>query len=192
MTKEQYIELLNERSGGEWHPNIIAAMVEKVLSNLFYSTFSTDPQKLIKYCTEFKVNVLSEDGLYYSVLPSPIVDVAGPTGGVRMIQPLRDENIDFRPVTISQWAIMKTLEVVKVQRAIRYMKIENQIRYRGRLIENLKQVRMFILVPFSQLDYEAELNIPAGVEVELTKNVLQLLQNKPIDDIINDANEKTK
>lgn len=194
MTKEQLIELVNERVERRWHPDYVAAMLSRVHAQMIYEVFRLDPQMMIKYCKRYEVPVQENDGEYFSVIPANLIDVAGPTGGVRLIQTEKGDGVDFRPVTPYQWSMIKDLEVTKVSEAIRYWRAATNVVYRGKRIKELEGTNLIFwcLIPISEYEDEEDINIPAGIEMILVQQTLQLLMTKPVDDLVNDVNEKTK
>ena len=196
MTKAQIIEAINRRFQNKWHPNIISFYVSQAIEKFIYPQLKKDPSNYDMFTKEFEnQEVKFNEGKksYYVDLPVPIIQLIKTGDGVREIHTPTGKGILFTPVSAAQANILSTLEVFKIQDRIRYIVRRDKIEFfANNQIENIGKVTLSLAIPFSSYDEDDEITLPSGQGFDLIEMVFRTMQNKPVDDIANDTNEKTK
>lgn len=198
MNKAQWVELVNRRFQNQWHPKYIELYLSRVINELLFQAFSNtnfifyDQFVKVYYDVDVKYDAVHKE--YYIDLPEEIIQVPGISGGVRSIESNQGElDILFTPVTINQAKVYKGLEA-STQGTTIFFTVRNSVVefvYDLRLM-TLKKVKMRLCIPFNKYEDEDNINIPLGMEQSIIEKTVAALQNKPLDELINDSNERTK
>lgn len=196
MTKRQLIETINRRFQNQWHPNMVASYIALAIEKFLYPQLKADPSNYDMFTKDYENQTVSYDEdreIYYITLPSPVIQLMKTGDGVRDIRTTRGKSITFTPVSANQAKVLNDLEVFKIHDRVRYIVRNGRIEFFDKnTIEKIPTVDLSLAIPFNQYDSDDEVVIPAGAGIDIVNVTIQLMQNKPIDDLINDTNERTK
>jgi len=198
MTKKQLVELVNRRFQNRWHPKYIELYLARVLDELMFQAFSsinyTYYDQFVKVYWDVDVSYNEEHKEYYITLPEEIIQIPGISGGVRSIEPNSGElDILFVPVTINQAKVYKGLEAGQHNSTIFYTVQNTKIEFIWDMrMGSIKKLKLRLCIPLNKYEDDDNINIPLGLEQTLIEKTVAAIQNKPLDDMINDSNERTK
>lgn len=198
MTKRQWVELVNRRFDNRWHPKYIEFYLARVLNELLFQTFSatnyTYYDQFVKVYRDVDVSFDETYKEFYINLPEEIIQVPGISGGVRSIEAnIGELDITFVPVTINQAKVYKGLEAGQHNFTIFFTVQNTKVEFIWDMrLAQIKKLKLRLCIPFNKYDDDDHINIPLGLEQSLIEKTVTALQNKPIDELVNDSNERTK
>lgn len=198
MTKRQWVELVNRRFDNRWHPKYIEFYLARVLNELLFQTFSatnyTYYDQFVKVYRDVDVSFDETYKEFYINLPEEIIQVPGISGGVRSIEAnIGELDITFVPVTINQAKVYKGLEAGQHNFTIFFTVQNTKVEFIWDMrLAQIKKLKLRLCIPFNKYDDDDHINIPLGLEQSLIEKTVAALQNKPIDELVNDSNERTK
>ena len=198
MTKGQLVELVNRRFQNRWHPKYIEFYLSRVLNELLFQAFSATNYTFYDQFTKiyWDVDVKFDEGHneYYIDLPEEIIQVPGISSGVRSVEPNSGElDILFVPVTVNQAKVYKGLEAGTMNETLFYTVQNTKIEFIWDMrLSSIKKLKLRLCIPLNKYGDTDNINIPLGLEQSLVDKTVASLQNKPLDDIDNDSNERTK
>lgn len=186
MKKEKLIELIQENiNGGSFtsdiykiaHPLVIEKYIDMAFNTIFYNIFRQNPEELDIYGRWYwNQPVLSQNGKDYSKLPCGIIQLPKNSSSIRRITLVDDDvSMSFINVKNSSGGILERLGTIERSGAIKYY-VSNRIWYDN--INGIKEVNIFAITPFSDLDSDDDIPIPAGQDVQFLQMVLQIMQKK--------------
>lgn len=198
MTKKQWVELVNRRFQNRWHPKYIEFYLARVLNELLFQAFSstnyTYYDQFVKVYRDVDVSYDETYKEFYIDLPEEIIQVPGISGGVRSIEAnIGELDIIFVPVTINQAKVYKGLEAGQHNSTIFFTVQNTKVEFIWDMrLAKIKKLKLRLCIPFNKYDDDDNINIPLGLEQSLIEKTVAALQNKPIDELVNDSNERTK
>jgi hypothetical protein len=198
MKKAEVVELINRKFQNRWHPKYVEFYISRVLNELLFQSFSVTNYTFYDQFTKVYYDVdVSYDEIhkeYYITLPEEIIQVPGISSGVRSIEPNSGEiDIMFAPVTINQAKVYKGLEAGQQNETLLYTVQNKKIEFIWDMrLANIKKLKLRLCIPFDKYGDDENVNIPLGLEQTLVDKTYASMQNKPVDDTVNDGNEKTK
>lgn len=198
MTKRQWVELVNRRFDNRWHPKYIEFYLARVLNELLFKTFRatnyTYYDQFVKVYRDVDVSFDETYKEFYINLPEEIIQVPGISGGVRSIEAnIGELDITFVPVTINQAKVYKGLEAGQHNFTIFFTVQNTKVEFIWDMrLAQIKKLKLRLCIPFNKYDDDDHINIPLGLEQSLIEKTVAALQNKPIDELVNDSNERTK
>jgi len=190
MTKQELIELIEHNlSGGDtvvdlrgrYDPRIISYHIGMVFNQIFYDTFRLNPTGLDLYAQEYTVDILCDNGQYYSNLPNSLVQMPR-DAGMRQIRSnvIIEESETFKPMTAQSISLMSRGDLGEFTDDTWYY-IRGTKVYYAYADADITSVKMLMLVPFQNLDDEDEIYIPSGKEDEFFQLVIQKFRMQPED-----------
>lgn len=202
MTKRQIAELVNERLAFDYHPSVVAMYFDLLIRKSFHSTDPRDPLAflrskwnnfdLFRMKRTVSINLDDDSQMYYCDIPVSVIMLEDVYDSVR-IQGARTKNILFVPVGSTESLIQQDLEVSKMGSRIRY-RVENgqKVIFLNKHISEMQTVILDLLASFNAYEWDDEIQLPNGKEFDFINVLIQTIQNRPVDDITTDINEKTK
>lgn len=222
MNKEAIISTIRgllprEDKTQRFHPAVLEAVIEVVLKEMYVEVYKINPNLLDNYCktygadTPIVVSSEPSSGIYFSTLPSPIVNIPDKSSGVRHIYPIVQTGNVFVPMDARETDLIYNTDVAVVTSKIGYrVRQDTRVDYyhmSGGIIAS--GVRMDLLIPFSQYLDTDTVNIPelgdAGgasryyqtMGIAFVDKVLKVLQVIPPADLSDDnapakGNQNTK
>ena len=187
MTKTQLIELFRKSgAGGNTTPDTLGKLHPLVIEKYFelaYNTLMAEAHQRLRknsdldsYTKSYKVDVDYDTSRekYYSVLPASIISG---DASVRLISALKDETYVVDMIDSNSVNVFLEMEVSKVDERPSGMLEGNKIYYVW-FREDIEQVLMKLVVPFSEFGDNDNINIPGGRDVVLFDMVLKLMKKR--------------
>jgi len=189
----------------KYHPRVIDAVVEKVLSEYYNIIFLRNPLELARYTKEFgyttplTVSLEAATGVYYTNYPTgiSIVPIADKASGVRRLSTPVQSGASFYPMDSREHdLIMSGSFVDTITTKIGYIPRRTRIEYYNMNATVIASgVRADILIPFSNyLDSDTVL-VPEIVTSEgkgFIDRVVELLSKIPPVDLNENSKEEVK
>lgn len=207
MNKEEVLSwvkgfLPREDKTSRFHLRFVEAVCEGVLKEMYQDLYKTNPHLIDNFTktygadTPILVSIEPSSGIYFSTLPSPIINLPCKGSGVRHIYPKVQTGNVFVPMDAREADLIYNTDVAVVTSKIGYRtRQDTRVDYyhmSGSIIAS--GVRMDLLIPFSAYLDADIVNIPELGEKEggsFIDRVLKVLQVVPPADLIDD-NAPTK
>jgi hypothetical protein len=198
MLKKDIIEICRDRlSAGvadkkiQIHDAVLEAEIELVYNAVIHALclqaiHFRDVSQLDHYIKRYDnvavvCDTVTEE--YYSILPSPIIQLPNQMG-IRSISPLKDKKINFIFRENGENEVMEALEFAMINQIPTYYVEHEKVFYDDRMTVELagQGVKMKLIVPFSSWDDDDVLTLPAGKDIEIAAAVVAaLIQKYPED-----------
>ena len=201
MIKGALIELIKESlpqldKTGKYHDKIVEAYISLAVNTILGQIFKKDAGNYDLYAKEYSGTILQDQNTeqYYSAYPAPIVQTIGPSKGVRSINTTKGQGLEFAPAQSSDMALFQDLMASKLSNVIPYIPQRDRVLYIGEPIDEdyqtITNVRMLLVVPFTEYDMDEFFHIPEGVDLDIVDTVRQIAGQIPPRDLLNDNKEK--
>lgn len=201
IQKRALIELIKHRLEGEaqtknlgkLHPKIIEYNIGRAYNTLVVQTFVRGgvTDAYIKEYTDVSIVLDTDTNVYYSTLPSPIVNLPRRAGnGVIRISATGDNDMTYVPVTNNQLKSMYGLMVNDVtDDVISYVVKNGRVEYYA-LTADLAatNVNMELMVTFDGYEDTDYVNLPYGADTMLMEMVVNFMLGTPDADNLNNNN----
>jgi len=190
MKKVELIDLCRDYvgqvdKGSTYHPVIVEHMLGRVINTILYEVFSRRVSELDLYTKTFTFDV--DDGYVDISSQTQIVQFPGVGDGVRAVYPVENIDVMFYPITIENAARNASMEYMEVDNDIPYMVKNTRVEFISDM-SDISQVKMDLVRPFEAYDDDEEFYVPAGQDMVMFGQVLELLMGKPPADLRNDNN----
>lgn len=195
MTKEEWIEfVIDDVCGGDpsdellskYHPEIVSRHIETVYNEILGQVIKTSLGKrnysmLDSYATPFsnvEVKYDSSRAEYYFDLPKMPVKIEGDKG-IRLISAMKDQTFVLVRRDNAANFIYDALEVSHVSKyPVFYVEL-NQIRLvKYEVHKKMNKLLVKLVLPFSRLEYDAEVPVPDGRDDYFLKRIRDSLLRK--------------
>lgn len=202
MIKKALIELVQESlfqfdKTAKYHDRIVEGYITMAANSILGQLFRKDTSNYDLYAKEYRnVEVLEDEdtGQFYSEYPAPIVQTIDVRKGVRSINTMRGSGLQFAPVRMGEMEIFEGLDIVSVSDVVGYIPERERILYMGTPTDEdyqtITEVRMRLVVPFTEYEMTEDFHIPGGSDVELFEAIVQLMRGIPPKDQLNDEKER--
>jgi len=187
MKKKELVELIQENINGgsvtsdifkTAHPLVIARYIDMAFNTIFYNIFRQNPEELDIYGRwYYDQEVKSENGRYYCDLPCETIQLPSNSSSVRRITMVDDlySNV-FVNVRGSAAQVLNNLGTIDRAGLIPYS-VSNKIRFE-KFNTDITKVNIFAITPFSDLENDDSVPIPAGQDIQFMQIILQIMQKK--------------
>jgi hypothetical protein len=186
MTKDEWIGLIQNRFP-DVHGRIIELHIGRAINTIIYEVFRQDMTNLDLYARPYTVSVQKDEdsGIYYSILPSAIVQLPDCMEGVRRIYLAKGSKVSkFIPIPRDSWDVFNNSDVSKVSPLIGYSVQPTKVMYMNN--PDTDTVCMDLVIPFENYDYDDQVHIPSGQDERLIQLVETFINGTPMPDKIND------
>jgi hypothetical protein len=184
---------------GKLHPKMIEQWISRAYNTLLVQALQRNTTDLSSYSkTYVNVDILYDQDIrvYYSVLPANIVMIPRLAGnGIIRIENMRDDGINYVPITNNELQSIVGLEVDNVDDVIEYVFKNGRVEYRnittiqGSSSVSVEDVvRMELVITFESYSDTDILQIPAGADQVLTEMVVNYAIGTPDSDNLNNNN----
>lgn len=199
MKKEQLIEFVSQSIiAGEIpqekmkfvHPERLQYFISSAFNTIYYNTYRKDPTELDFHSHTYEADILYDvnEDTYYTTPPKTIVQFPN-MGGIRKIGTLQGKKVEFVKSDINESDLVSGTILDLISDSIGYYYANNKIIYRNfDPYSGISKVRLKIVVPFIDLDWEEEVYIPSGKDLDLVQIVKQLVLTRQPEDKQNDNN----
>ena len=182
-----------------YHPRVIDAIVEGVLSEMLWELYALDPH----YLQRFTVTCISDvsyeavANLYYTILPVKIIPFPDKASGVRRVNTIAQPSMRFYPADYREMNALRSSSYFKeVTDKILYIVTQERVVYYGMTAAIAAEgVIMEVIQPFSQFDDTDTVYIPEfrdGEGMSFDDRVKRKLMNIPPVDLSEDTDETNK
>lgn len=181
MQKQQFIELIKKRLGntGIFRAGVIEQTIGVVWQGEIKDIFIYNMGSLDSYCKTYKDVVVSkDDNAHYSILPEHIIQTIDSSEGVRRINKMKGQGVEFAPMTGMQVDIFENLEAGKIADVIGYVVKADRIEYFN-MPDDIEFVKMDLVIPFDKWEMEDEIRLPMGVSEIIVEKVIAYLKGTP-------------
>ncbi len=187
MTKKELINqiqaiLPGEDETGKYHPNVVAAALERAMNQIFYSMAVKSERELDDYATSYGSPTpltVSQDTntlIYYTSLPNQFVPMPGKRSGVMNVYTAEQGEVAFSPMTKKEADLAPNTLTGLIGGRIGYIPRGDRVEYYNmNATVAAAGVRMDIIVPFTDLALTDEVKYPYGYDLEITKATLEIL-----------------
>lgn len=202
MTKEKLVEIFTHRLNGHisdetsssYDPQLVAEYINLGFNTMMWEIFRQGAFNLDNYTRRYPETLTTSgvavtydtyQDLYFSTLPVNIVPLPRVGSGVVKIQTLKGSSVNFVPMANMEKELLSGQEVDLVSSIIRYI-------VRGDIIEYTNMtstiassgVKMDLVIPFSEYDWDDTILIPSGQDERLFEMVVGFATGQPINDQI--------
>ena len=182
-----------------YHPRVIDAIVEGILSEMLWELYALDPH----YLQRFTVTCISDvsyeavANLYYTILPVKIIPFPDKASGVRRVNTIAQPSMRFYPADYREMDALRSSSYFKeVTDKILYIVTQERVVYYGMTAAIAAEgVIMEVIQPFSQFDDTDTVYIPEfrdGEGMSFDDRVKRKLMNIPPVDLSEDTDETNK
>ena len=180
-----------------YHPRVIDAIVEGVLSEMLWELYALDPH----YLQRFTVTCISDvsyeavANLYYTILPVKIIPFPDKASGVRRVNTIAQPSMRFYPADYREMDALRSSSYFKeVTDKILYIVTQERVVYYGMTAVAAEGVLMEVIQPFSQFDDTDTViyRIRDGEGMSFDDRVKRKLMNIPPVDLSEDTDETNK
>jgi hypothetical protein len=193
MTRKALIELIKLRlknvdSTEQFHPRFIEGVCDLVWASWCSASTVSASQDVNFYTKLYDGVEVDVDGeFFYSVLPSPILNLDRIGGGVISINQINARDNDFKPIREKDFRLMKGQEVNRTGTDIYYYVTYDHVYYGGSMTDEIAEdgVDMRLSIPFSKYDLSEELPLPSGKEMEFVQAAINILVGTPPTNLTN-------
>lgn len=210
MKKIEFIELVQDfLAGGDagnemrtrYHQKVIEKYISlaynDVIRNVYLESLRYSKPDMLDVFTTPKFIDVSFDvdrQEYYSLLPTAITQIPD-QAAIRLISPKTDQTLAFSYINNTSKSMWSVLEAGNLAYDVPDYYVENgKVFYNNfEQYKTLTSLLIKIVVPFEDLDWDAEVPMAAGKEFVIMEMVAKLLASKLPDDDINDnADEQVR
>lgn len=202
MIKQALVESVQESLSqidqtARYHEGLVEAYITMAANSILTKLFRKDMSNYDLYAKEYRsvpVVIDNDTDQYYSEYPAPIVQTIDVANGVRSINTMKGIGLQFAPIRHSEMALFEGLDVAKVSDVIGYRPERDRIVYMGKPVDDyhrvITAVKMRLVVPFTEYDWDEDFHIPGGSDIELFSAIRGIMGNIPPKDLLN--NEKDR
>lgn len=180
----------------EYHNRVLEAVIEQVLKEMYADLYKINPLLIDNFTQTFgattpiAISKENTSGIYYSTLPSPIVNIPAKGLGVRHIYPIVQTGNVFVPIDAREADLIYSTDVPTVTSKIGFRtRQDTRVDYYHMATAIIATgVRMDLLIPFSEYADTDVVNIPelgkkeGGTFVERVMEALQTIPPSDLDD----------
>jgi hypothetical protein len=188
MTKIEYIDFIRNIVGGNHHRRQVEFAIDVAYQQIITDTNIVDYDTLNIFTKTYTHVLVSQDetsGLYYSDLPAPVMYFRDVNKGIRHINTLQGTDLQFYPMTETEWELIGGTVSGSVHTLIGYILETGKIWYYN-MPDDIEEVRMRLAVPFTELEDEDDVVMPSGQNVSITQIASDILRGQPPRDTKND------
>lgn len=184
-------------SDNKYHPRFLDAVIEKVLSEMYWEVWSQDPLVLQRFCKRYggttAVAVLQDNiaNVYYSNYPARFIPFPDKASGVRRVTTVSQAGFTFFPMDEREVELVNSGSYVNtVSDKIGYVVTPERVEYWNMSAAIVTAgVRMDIMIPFSVYADSDDVVVPeisSDAGETFIDRVLKTLVVIPPPDVIDD------
>lgn len=178
MLKKEIIDLVKDAAGMRFGDRTVMHHVGLAFEQVIGQLFKQNPNQLDFFTKDYTVPVVHVSPRPYSLLPERIIQFSDTSAGVRRILYTDDDNIDFVPVPAYYFQLEDNLDVGCVDTSVGYYVRINKVEYSNSMPRVIKDVRMELVIPFSQYADNDDLPLPAGASENILAMALSTLRKE--------------
>ena len=198
MIKAKLIRLIESHFNGtnatadgrsKYHPLYIEQFFSLAFNHLMYRLFRADLSNFDQYCKTYTNITIQQDtatGIWYSLLPVPVVQLPDAANGVRRISGMQNNNsIEFIPLKRDSWDIWASNNVAVTSKEIGYSVRIDRVEYYKKPLIDTMEVKMDIVPLFDSYEDTDNIPIPSGADIDLFQIIQQLMSGRMPSDKVN-------
>ncbi len=202
MIKQALIESVQKRlqqhdKTGRYHDRLVEAYITLATNTILRNVVDLD-----YYAKTYENVAVEHDALtnkYYSLYPVPIVQTIDIQKGVRSINTMEGEAMEFAPVTGNDMSLISGMGVFEDSFITGYLPLRERVVYLGEPLFDdgedgtpVTEVKMNLIVPFSEYGKNEDYPVPGASDLELFDLVSQLMSTIPPKDLLNDNKDNVQ
>lgn len=186
MQKQQLIEVVKRRTGnmGDHRKGSVELAISEMWQTAVGEIFKDKPSKLDNFSKRY-VNVAvtynSEIDGYESILPEEIIQTMDVQEGVRRINKMKVDDVDFVPMKGMEVGMFEHLDAGFITDTIGFIVKADRVEY-FQMRDEIKKVKMDLVIPFEKWAMEDEFRIPTKIADYIIENAVRVLLKQPIID----------
>jgi len=204
IKKIELIELIEHRLGGEAqtknlgkiHRNLLAYYIGRAFNSLLIEVFRKNLSNFdayTKWYEDVDIKYDSTTGIYYSILPAPVIQLPRTGDGILQISDMFDQTIQYTPITNGELQNIVGLDIDTIDSVVGYTFKNGRVEYQGTDYDASQStysdiVRMLLVIPFEEYAETDYVQIPTGSDELLLQTVVNLLIRIPDADNLNNNN----
>ena len=204
IKKIELIELIQHRLEGEartkglgkYHKTVLAYFIGRAFNSLLIQVFRNNLSNFDAYTKWYKdvdIEYDSTIGIYYSVLPAPVIQLPRTGDGILQINDMLDQSIQYVPITNGELQNIDGLDIDTIDTVVGYTFKNGRVEYQGTDYDGSQStyadiVRMLLVIPFEEYADTDYVQIPTGSDELLLQTVINLLLGIPDSDNLNNNN----
>ncbi len=162
----------------KYHDNVIAASIERVFNQFFYTMAVKNDREVDDYTVTTTETVAVADattGIYATTLSKPIIPLPGKRSGVRAVYPKVQGEVTFYPMTKKEADLAPNTFLGLIGDRIGYIVRGETVEYYNMdATTQAAGVRMDLIVPFTDLADDDEVKYPYGFDTDIVSAVLEM------------------
>ena len=180
MIKGKVIDQVKDMTGNKFHDRTVAVHIEDAFNTVVGQLFKGDPNQWDLYCQSFTVDVDNVKPRPYALLPKRIIQTPDVANGVRRIFSTDDDNLDYVPMPYNGFQFYGILQLDDVDDSVGYAVRTDRVEFFN-LPSIIKQVRMELVLPWSEWDDSQDIPLPSGVANLIIQQAVATLSNQPVE-----------
>lgn len=184
--------LLQVDKTAKYHNEVIDAWITMAFNQLLGQLFRKSLGNFDLYVKRYNnVSILqdADTDIYYCDLPAPIVQTIDVAEGVRRINTMKGRGIEFAPISGDSLQILTGIDVNLITDVVGYRVFSDRVEFQW-IPAGMTEVRMELVVPFTEYEDEDDVKIPGGGDAQLMEIILNFVMNITPRDLKNDNSDK--
>jgi hypothetical protein len=178
MLKKELIDLVKDAAGLKYSDRTVMHHIGIAFEQVIGQIFRQNPGQLDFFTKDYTVPVVHVPPRPYSTLPERIIQFSDTSAGVRRILYLDNDDIDFVPVPAYYFQLEDNLDVGSMDSSVGYYVRSSKIEYSKSMPLAVKEVRMELVIPFSQYSDNEDFPFPAGAGENVIAMALSTLKSE--------------
>ena len=174
MIKGKVIDQVKDMTGNKFRDRTVAVHIEDAFNTVVGQLFKNDPSQWDLYCQSFTVDVNNVKPRPYAMLPARIIQTPDIANGVRRIFSTDDDNLDYIPMPYNGFQFYGILQLDDVDDSVGYAVRSDRVEFFN-LPSIINQVRMELVLPWSEWDDTQDIPLPSGVANLIIAQAVQTL-----------------
>jgi len=196
IKKIDYIEAVANRVAGEMTTDYLGSLHERAIETYLGRAFNTSMLQVYrtqrfnmdnyaKRYFDISIDYDAGEELYYSMIPASYIQIPRVAGGVWKVQQMKNRSMAFEPMKDNEVELTFGQDLNLIDDVIGYTVLGMKIYYYGMTAPVAEgTVKMDLIIPFEEYDYEDYVPIPSGTDMDIMGMTLNMLQGKPMSDQI--------
>lgn len=178
MLKKELIDLVKDAAGLKYSDRTVMHHIGLAFEQVIGQIFRQNPGQLDFFAKDYTVPVIHVSPRPYSTLPERIIQFSDTSNGVRRILYTGNDDIDFVPVPAHYFQLEDNLDVGSVDSSVGFYVRSNKVEYSKSLPRAVTEVRMELVIPFSQHSDNDDFPFPAGASENILAMALATLRKE--------------
>jgi len=180
MLKGKMTDLIKDATGRKFGDRTVSLHTETAFDTVVGQLFARDPNQWDIYCQPFTVDVANVKPRPYAILPKRIIQTPDVANGVRRIFSTNDDGLDYIPMPYNGFQFYGELKLDDVDDSVGYAVRADRVEFFN-MPAITKQVRMELVLPWSEWDDAQDIPLPSGVANMIIQQAVATLSNQPVE-----------